>query len=188
MSLGTINRHDKVVNLINIFVSRFIPFSVIQPKFPYICNANNHQHEVDIKISVPRSDSHDEITFLVDVHMFNLGCPSNIISSDDDLIKMLAKHENKKSSEYLHVGLKDDNKLVPFVLDCIGNLGSLAVKFLESLAWLSPLYRNRSDKFVGFFANCLQFTINESLSFQTENYFNMIDSKLIEYNLPDPPT
>ena len=98
---------------------------------------------MDLKIIIPRSNFNDEVIFLVDVCMFNIGCPTHMVKSEDHLKEAFVKQENKKIGQYAHVGLLEDTRLIPFKVDVCGNLGDKALNFLRDLAWLS----NPSDIF-----------------------------------------
>ena len=133
---------------------------------------------MDLKIIVPRSTSTDEVIFLVDVCMFNIGCPTHMVKSEEELKDLFVKQENKKLGQYAHVGLLNDTRLIPFIVDVCGNLGEKALKFLSDLAWLSYPSDLLSKKFVRGFIDSLQFVINESLSNQAINYQSWIETKL----------
>ena len=101
-----------------------------------------------------------------------------MVKSEDHLKDAFVKQENKKLGQYAHVGLMDDTRLIPFIVDVCGNLGDKALNFLRDLAWLSNPSDIFAKKFVRGFSDSLQFVINESLSNQSINYQSWIETKL----------
>ena len=123
--------------------------------------------------------------------MFNTGCPSNMAKDEDHLKELFIKQENKKIGQYAHVGLSGDPRLIPFIVDTSGNLGTKAVKFLLDLAWLCNPSSKFVEKFKRWFRDSFQFFINDCLSNQSINYHSWIESKLKEveenHNSLTPP-
>ncbi len=101
-----------------------------------------------------------------------------MVKSEDHLKEAFVKQENKKIGQYAHVGLLEDTRLIPFIVDVCGNLGEKALNFLRDLAWLSNPSDIFAKKFVRGFRDSLQFVINENLSNQSINYQSWIESKL----------
>ena len=125
MSSDTKIRHDSVSHLISIFANKFCPFVIVQKEFPInSIISNSHSHKVDLQITIPSSNFNDEITFYVDVCMFNTGCLSNLVHNEDQLNNLFLKQENKKLGQYAHVGFSDNLRLVPFILDTLWKFGS----------------------------------------------------------------
>ena len=86
MNSDTKIRHDKIVDLIPSFANKICPFVIVQKEFPFDSIINNsHKYNVDLKLIIPRSSFNDEVIFLVDVCMFNIGCPTHMVSSEEQL-------------------------------------------------------------------------------------------------------
>jgi hypothetical protein len=83
------------VDLISTFANRICIFVIVQKEFPFVSVINNsHKHNVDLKIIIPRSTNSDEVIFLVDVCMINIGCPAHMIKSENHLKDSFLKQEN----------------------------------------------------------------------------------------------
>ena len=183
---GTIERHNSVRNLLMSFINRFIPFAITQPEYLYICPVNNLcSKKVDLFVKIPGDSFSGDISFFIDVNIFNLGCHSNSITSLSELVDKHKLHETRKSSEYKKVSLSDDPRFVPFIVDTTGNIGPKALSFLRRLGDYSKDYSGRSvgnkaaKKFASLFIQCMQYKLLESLYLQREIHQNSIASSIL---------
>ena len=85
-----------------------------------------------------------------------------IIKSEDYLKDTFEKQENKKIGQYAHIGLLEDTRLIPFIVDVCGNLGDKELNFLRDLALLS----NPSDIFAKNFVRGLEIVQRDLLYIQ----------------------
>jgi len=120
-------RHDNLSNVIQNFVHRFCEGAVSQIEEKYHCKLNSKQKAVDVTISFR------DITYYIDVSIFNPGCPSHMRLKDVSCMDLMKAQEVHKRQQYREVFLADDPNLIPFIIDTAGNLGPDALKFINVL-------------------------------------------------------
>ena len=172
-SQSTIARHNRVVSLIQTFVTMFIPSVITDIEFPIKFYNNCTKKKTDLFIKINKGDRY---TYFVDVRIFNVACKSHACSNETQSNLEFIKVEKIKRREYSAVKLQNDRRLIPFVVDTVGNIGPEATLFLDDISRFVSIDK---CKFVKLFTDCLQIVLYSDLNSQCSKFHELIESKSI---------
>jgi hypothetical protein len=164
-------RHDNLSNVIQNFVLRFCDGAVSQVEELYHCRHNGEKKAVDVTITIK------DITYYIDVSIFNPGCPSHVRLKDVSCIELMKTLEVKKREQYRKVFLADNPYFIPFIIDTAGNLGPDALKFINDLRH----HRNQhiaNSKFEKAFSTAIAISLSNGLADTNEAFFKTLEEKL----------
>ncbi len=110
-------RPDNLSSVIQKFIARFCDGAVSQIEEKYHCRLNGAKKAVDVTITIR------DITYYIDVSIFNPGCKSHVRLKDVSCMDLMKAQEVKKDFQYQDVYLAENPNLIPFIIDTAGNLG-----------------------------------------------------------------
>jgi hypothetical protein len=164
-------RHDKLSSVIQNFVLRFCDGAVSQIEEKYHCRFNGEKKAVDVTITLR------DITYYIDVSIFNPGCKSHVRLKDESCLDLMKAQEVKKRLQYQDVFLDGNPNLIPFIIDTAGNLGPEASKFIAVLR----RHRNKhimDSKFEKAFLTAISICLGNGLSATNEAFFEILEQKI----------
>ena len=120
----------------------------------------------------------DNVTYYVDVSVFNCGCFSHARASDESSLNRMIFNEKEKIKEYEQVKLQHNPNLIPFILDTSGNFGPEAIEFIKKVS--KHRISSLSQKmFIKSLMTAISVCLFEGLNSSSTVYYEVVNKKII---------
>ena len=176
----TKKKHDNIAKVIHNFLIFHCDSGKVisQTEERYKCMANGERKKIDIVLSI------ENVTYYVDVSVFNCGCYSNARSFDESSLDRMIFKEKEKIKEYEQVKLQYNPNLIPFILDTSGNFGPEAMEFIKKVS--KHRISNLSQKmFIKSLMTAISVCLFEGLNSSTTVYYEVLNKKIAALNEED---